>query len=302
MEDITFVWTNKQYQRDISVYYDIVFSGAQKTILNHVAAKVLKLISVYYALTSRRNIVNALSFFFIITNALPLWHTFNSLTKLPSSDCMLRCWILLISDFRVRNLVILVSFPFESLYTFIFFQIPSAIAGRSFLYKQLNESIRLKPTSSLPANGHAVIFFQKLHLVTDRAFLQDFSELLEKVEAEKKSNKDKMLLWKFHAISYRTPWSDSFLSLNEYEESWKKISRNALKELHFAGWLFFLYQNSLIDSLLVGPCRVSGGYSSISECGGPCMTIGQFMWNVWKEKIVLEWGFLRELGFFLLVF
>lgn len=79
------------------------------------------------------------------------------------------------------------------IFTFVF-QIPSAVSGCSFLYRQQTESIRTKPTSSLPASGHAVIFFQKLHLVTDRAFLQDFSELLEKVEAEKKSNKDKMLL------------------------------------------------------------------------------------------------------------
>jgi len=63
----------------------------------------------------------------------------------------------------------------------------------------------MKPTSSLPASGHAVIFFQKLHLVTDRPFLQDFSELLQKVETEEKSNKDKMVLRNFYAISYRTP-------------------------------------------------------------------------------------------------
>ena len=97
----------------------------------------------------------------------------------------------------------------------------------------------MKPTSSLPASGHAVIFFQKLHLVTDRPFLQDFSELLQKVETEEKSNKDKMVLRNFYAISYRTPWSDSFLSLNEHEKvgtgQWKWFEETAFF------WLIILF-------------------------------------------------------------
>jgi len=128
------------------------------------------------------------------------------------------------------------SFLFEPLYTFtrLFKSLPLFQIVVS-LQRQQNESIRTKPTSPLAASGHAVIFFQKLHLVTDRAFLQDFSELLEKKLKPKRNQiKTKCYSETFMLYLIEHPEATHFCLLTNMKKL-EQIGRNGLKKLHFAG-------------------------------------------------------------------
>jgi hypothetical protein len=104
-----------------------------------------------------------------------------------------------------------------------------------------------------------------------------------------------MLLSDFHTISCRTPWSDSFLSLNESEEKLGKIRRNDLKKFYFSGWIFFLSEISLIYSLLEG----AAVQVSVRRLSPPRPVFDHRSVRVegMVDNLALGWGLFREFGF-----
>jgi hypothetical protein len=164
---------------------------------------------------------------------------------------MLSCWNPLISDSQIRNLITLFSISVW-IFIYICFLKPFRDFRSSFFIEAAKWiHVRTKPTSSLPASGHAVIFFQKLHLVTDRAFLQDFSELLEKKLKPKRNQiKTKCYSETFMQYLIENPEATHFCLLTNIKKL-EQISRNGLKKLYFCR-LIILFVWEQFDRQIVG--------------------------------------------------
>lgn len=139
-----------------------------------------------------------------------------------------------------------------------------------------------------------------MHLVSDRAFLQDFFWTVGKSWSRKRNQmKTKCYSETFMKYLIEHPEATHFYLLTNMKKL-EQIGRNGLKKLNFAGWLYFLCGNSLLDRSLAVPCRYSIGNSLNCYRGGPGSILGRSL--NYMERVALLRRFPPDVVKSLLVF